>query len=297
MREERSPFVEASSLALHVGASLGMAPRFATAHLATHNKAVAGIRKSFTSLPDEFLFIDENTRGILSLQRVAEALMKIVYLGVSSPVADVMFDTAKRALRDVLEFNTRLFEKLDVQRFFYSVRPYYKPYRVGRQEYRGANAGDFSGINEIDLLLGLCQANNPYYAQLLVDKMLFMLPSDQARLRDCMMRTSLLNELLALAPEHSSTDWFQRNARAYLEVCELFGRTAVQHHDTLVKRFIEEPAQDVKENHLAGITASGPPLSVLLRALEVLRDLRTGADRHDIPTRHTDLARLRHYVR
>jgi hypothetical protein len=297
MREERSPFVEASSLALHVGASLGMAPRFATAHLATHNRAVAGIRKSFTSLPDEFLFIDENTRGILSLQRVAEALMKIVHLGVSSPVADVMFDTAKNALRDVIKFNTRLFEKLDVQRFFYCVRPYYKPYRVGRQEYRGANAGDFSGINEIDLLLGVCQANNPYYAQLLVDKMLFMLPSDQARLRDCMMRTSLLDELLALGAEHCAADWFQQNARAYLEVCDLFGQTAVQHHNALVKRFIEEPAQDVKEDHLAGITASGPPLSVLLRALEVLRDLRTAADRHDIPTRHADLARLRHCVR
>jgi hypothetical protein len=296
MREERSPFVEASSLALHVGASLGVAPRFATAHLATHNKAVAGTRKSFTTLRDEFLFIDENTRGILSLQRVAEALTRIIHLGVSSPVADVMFDTAKDALRDVIKFNTRLFEQLDVQRFFYSVRPYYKPYRVGRQEYRGANAGDFSGINEIDLLLGLCQANNPYYAQLLVDKMLFMLPSDQARLRDCMMRTSLLDELLALAAEHSSTDWFQQNARAYLEVCDLFGRTAVQHHNTLVKRFIEEPAQDVKEDHLAGITASGPPLSVLLRALEVLRDLRTAADRHDIPTRHADLTRLRAYV-
>jgi len=296
MREERSPFVEASSLALHVGASLGMAPRFATAHLATHNKAVAGIRKSFTSLRDEFLFIDENTRGILSLQRVAEALTKIVHLGVSSPVSDVLFDTAKNALRDVIRFNTRLFEKLDVQRFFCSVRPYYKPYRVGRQEYRGANAGDFSGINEIDLLLGLCQANNPYYAQLLVDKMLFMLPSDQARLRDCMMRTSLLDELLALAPEHSSTDWFRQNARAYLEVCDLFGQTAVQHHNTLVKRFIEEPAQDVKESHLAGITASGPPLSVLLRALEVLRDLRTATDRHDIPTRHADLARLRRHI-
>ncbi len=296
LREERSPFVEASSLALHVGASLGMAPRFATAHLATHNKAVLGIRKSFTSLPDEFLFIDENTRGILSLQKVAEALMKIVHLGVSSPVADILFDTAKDGLREVIRFNRRLFEKLDVQRFFYSVRPYYKPYRVGRQEYRGANAGDFSGINEIDLLLGLCRANNPYYAQLLVDKMLFMLPSDQARLRDCMMRTSLLDELLALAPAHSSADWFRQNARAYLEVCDLFGQTALQHHDTLVKRFIEEPAMDVGEDHLAGITASGPPLSVLLRALEALRDLRTAADRNDIPTRHADLAELRGYV-
>jgi Domain of unknown function (DUF1864) len=297
MREEKSPFVEASSLAFHVGASLGMAPRFATAHLATHNKAVAGVRKSFTSLPDEFLFIDENTRGILSLQRVAEALTKIVQLGVSSPVADVLFDTSKDALRDVIRFNTRLFEKLDVARFFYCVRPYYKPYRVGRQEYRGANAGDFSGINEIDLLLGLCQANNPYYAQLLVDKMLFMLPSDQARLRDCMMRISLLDELLALAEQHSAADWFQQNARAYLEVCDLFGQTAVQHHDALVKRFIEEPALQVKETHLAGITASGPPLPVLLRSLEVLRDLRVAADRHDIPTRHADLMKLRSYVR
>lgn len=296
MREERSPFVEASSLALHVGASLGMAPRFATAHLATHNRAVNGIRKSFTSLRDEFLFIDENTRGILSLQKVAEALMKIVHLGVSSPVADVLFETAAGGLREVIRFNRRLFDELDVQRFFYSVRPYYKPYRVGRQEYRGANAGDFSGINEIDLLLGVCQANNPYYAQLLVDKMLFMLPVDQARLRDCMMRTSLLDELLALAPAHRHTDWFQQNAKAYLEVCELFGQTAVQHHDTLVKRFIEDPAQSVKEDHLPGITASGPPLSVLLRTLEVLRDLRAVADRHDIPTRYADITRLRGYL-
>src|SRR5215472_16494488 len=39
-REERSPFPEASSLAMHVGASLGMVPRFATAHLTTHNMAL-----------------------------------------------------------------------------------------------------------------------------------------------------------------------------------------------------------------------------------------------------------------
>lgn len=292
-REERSPFREASSLALHVGASLGMAPRFATAHLATHNRALAGVRKSFTSLRDEFLFIDENTRGILSLQRAADALAGVVHLGVSSPVADVMFDAAKSALRDVIRFNGRLMEQLDVQRFFYSVRPYYKPYRVGRQEYRGANAGDFSGINEIDLLLGLCPANDAYYSQLLVDKMLFMLPSDQARLRDCMTRRSLLDELLALRNEHAGTDWFQKNTRAYLEICELFGQSATQHHDGLVKRFIEGPAAALDQELLQGITASGPPLPVLLRSLELLRDLRVAADRQDIATRHHDLAALR----
>jgi hypothetical protein len=292
-REERSPFREASSLALHVGASLGMAPRFATAHLATHNRALAGVRKSFTSLRDEFLFIDENTRGILSLQRAADALASVVHLGVSSPVADVMFDAAKTALRDVIRFNGRLMEQLDVQRFFYSVRPYYKPYRVGRQEYRGANAGDFSGINEIDLLLGLCRANDAYYSQLLVDKMLFMLPSDQARLRDCMTRTSLLDELLALRKGHAGSDWFQKNTRAYLEICELFGQSAAQHHDGLVKRFIEGPAAGLNQEHLQGVTASGPPLPVLLRSLELLRDLRIAAKRSDLATRHDDLAALR----
>jgi hypothetical protein len=296
-REERSPFTEASSLALHIGASLGMAPRFSTAHLSTHNKARAGVRKSFTLLPDEFLFIDENTRGILSLQRVADALTRIVHLGVSSPVADVMFEEAKAALRDVIRFNERLMADLDVERFFYSVRPYYKPYRVGRQEYRGANAGDFSGINEIDLLLGLCRANDPYYAQLLVDKMLFMIPTDQARLRDCMTRTSLLDELLSLAPANANRDWFQANAAAYLEVCDLFGRTAAQHHDGLVQRFIAAPAASLDEKGLEGITASGPPLPVLLRSLEVLRDLRLAADRPGIASRCEDLGRLRRFVR
>jgi hypothetical protein len=292
-REERSPFPEACSLAIHCGASLGMAPRFATAHLTLHNRARAGVRKSFTSLPDEFLFIDENTRGILSLQRAADALTAIVHLGVSSPAADVMFEAARQSLGEVLLTNERLIASLDVQRFFYCVRPYYKPYRVGRQEYRGANAGDFSGINELDLLLGLCRANDPYYGQLLVDKMLFMLPGDQTRLKDCMARRSLLDELLELLPDHTAAGWFQRNARAFLEVCDLFGQTAAQHHDQLVKRFIEQPATHLGVEQTQGLTASGPPLPVLLRSLQVLRDLRVAADRPDIPTRHRDLARLR----
>jgi hypothetical protein len=297
VREEKSPFPEASSLAMHVGASLGMAPRFSTGHLATYNKARAGVRKSFTTLADEFLFIDENTRGILSLQRAADALTSVVHLGVSSPVADVMFDAARQALGDVIRCNDRLMRNLDVQRFFYSVRPYYKPYRVGRQEYRGANAGDFSGINELDLILGLCRANDPNYAQLLVDKMQFMLPADQGRLRNCMTFTSLLDEFLLLVDDYADADWFQANAAAYLEVCDLFGRTAAQHHNSLVKRFIEAPAENLKEPALRGITASGPPLPVLLHSLEVLRDMRLAADRGDIATRHRDLNRLRNAVK
>ena len=295
-REEKSPFPEASSLAMHVGASIDMAPRFATAHLATHNLAVRGVRKSFTSLVDEFLFIDENIRGILGLQRAADALGRIVHLGVSSPIAGQLFDDAAAALVDVIGFNQRLADELDVERFFFCVRPYYKPYRVGRTEYRGANAGDFSGINEIDLLLGLTRANDPYYAQLLVDKMPFMLPSEQARLRECMTYRSLLDELLLLADDCGREDWFQANVRGFLRVCGLFGDYARQHHDLLVDKFITGPSVKLSEPHLKGVTASGPPLPVLLRSLRILRDYRCAEPQSDSVTRYPDIQRLRQLV-
>jgi Domain of unknown function (DUF1864) len=292
-REHRSPHEEATALGLHIGASVGVVPRFATSHLATHNLARDGRQKSFTSLPDELLFLDYNTRGILAYKRAADALARIAPLGISHAVSETLFDVARDALEDVGRFNDVLFAELDVDRFFYSVRPYYKPYRVGRQEYRGANAGDFSGINEIDLLLGLCRGNDPYYAQLLVEKMLFMRPEDQESLRDCLRRPSFLDQFLDTLGVSGGSEWFRRNAAAFLHVCEQHGRVAAQHHDQLVARFIEQPSNALDEAHLEQITASGPPLPALLASLEVLRDLRLAAPRDDIPSRHTDVERLR----
>lgn len=210
---------------------------------------------------------------------------------MSSPIAEQLFEDAGAALTDVVRTNARLFSELDIERFFYCVRPYYKPYRVGRTEYRGANAGDFSGVNEIDLLLGLTQANDPYYAQLLVDKMPFMLPSEQARLRECMTYPSLLDEFLMLIDDYSQESWFRANTRAYLTVCDRFAETARQHHDMLVDKFIVVPADKLTEVDLQGVTASGPPLPVLLRSLKLLRDYRCAEPASG--TRHEDLARLR----
>lgn len=295
-REEKSPFHEASALGLHIGASIGVAPRFATSHLATHNFAVDGRPKSFTWLADEKLFLDYNTRGIFAYQRAADALKRVTSIGVSHPVAETLFEDASNALEDVAKWNAVLYRELDVDRFFYSVRPYYKPYRVGRQEYRGANAGDFSGINEIDLLTGLARANDPYYAQLLVDKMLFMRPEDQASLRDCMRRRDFLDLLLEQLPAAKDEPWFRQNARAFIAVCDAHGRAAIQHHNLLVARFIQRPSVALDQGRLSQVTASGPPLPVLLRSLELLRDLRSAAPRQDIQTRHEDLQRLRDAV-
>ena len=74
-------------------------------------------------------------------------------------------------------------------------RPYYKPHRVGKEVYRGANAGDFAEINQIDLLLRLCRGNDPYYGQIMQEKIRFMLPDDigTAHEQPASLRRSLQN--------------------------------------------------------------------------------------------------------
>ena len=59
-------------------------------------------------------------------------------------------------------------------------------------------------------------------------------------------------------------------------------------------QFIVEPGgRSARRSGSRASTASGPPLPVLIRALEMLRDYRMAAARPDLETRHADLARLR----
>ena len=293
-REKKSPLAEASALAMQLGASLGVIPRFASCHLETHNRAVNGEYKTFTSLEDEKTFIDFNTRGVFSFIRASEALRNCLPLGVSHPITHDLLSAAKVALDEVYDSNARLFDQLDINRFFYCVRPYYRPHRVGLHEYRGANAGDFAGINVIDLLLGVCKADDPYYSQLLVDKFLFMRPDDQLVLRDCMRRKSLLDSFLDYQAEHKNDPWFQTNLRMFLEVCEAHGRVAIQHHERLVHKFIERPAESGSHTDQADLTASGPPLPVLLKGLRKLCDMRCAApDTKGFDTRYRDIQGLK----
>jgi hypothetical protein len=128
--------------------------------------------------------------------------------------------------------------------------------------------------------------------------MLFMLPQDQARLRECMTYRSLLDELLAVADRHSNEAWFQQNARSFLEVCELFAQTANQHHDMLVKRFIEKPAEksrrDRPARHYRERAATAGAAAV---ARDAARSARRHATRSDLATRCDDLAKLRGLTR
>ena len=291
-RDSTSPLREASALALHIAASIGVTPRFATAHLCTHNKAVDGRYKSFTSLKDELLFIDYNTRGIFGYKRAGDALLKIHELGISHPVANDLFVVAKQAVQDVIDSNEILFATLDTNEFFYAVRPYYKTHHVGSQTYRGANAGDFAAINVIDMLLGLCFANEPSYSRMLVDKFLYMMPEDQKVLRNCMRKVSLM-DLFLEGQSHYKSPWFQKNLGVFIELCELHGEAAAQHHNQLVEKYIVKPSVSMDQKHLKQITASGPPLPVLIKALKDLCDCRMATKREDIRTRYKDMKKLK----
>ena len=79
-RETTSPLAEASALALQLGASLGVTPRFATSHLSTHNRAIDGSYKCFTSLEAERVFLEYNTRSIFAFKRAADALVRTLPL-------------------------------------------------------------------------------------------------------------------------------------------------------------------------------------------------------------------------
>jgi len=288
-----SPLADASTISFQLGSALGVAPRFMATHLGIYNRAKNGVYRTFTHLEDEYIFIDYNTLGTLAYKKASDALERAMRFGVTHTLTEYLFNDAKSALEEVLKFNEILDKKLDVDRFFFNVRPYYKPYRIGRRDYRGANAGDFAAINEIDLLLGLCSRDDPFYLDIMVDKEAYMPQSEQLRLQDSIGKTSFMDEFLDEKDRCKSLPQFQKNLRMFMQVCDIHGRAYAFHHDQLVNKYIEKPAVNIPETQKENLTASGPPLPVLIRSLGKLRDLRMAEDRDDIPSRYSDLQKLK----
>ena len=80
----------------------------------------------------------------------------------------------------------------------------------------------------------------------------------------------------------------------FLEVCEAHGRVAIQHHERLVHKFIERPAESGAHAEQTDLTASGPPLPVLLKGLRKLCDMRCAAsDTQGFDTRFRDIQSLK----
>jgi hypothetical protein len=263
-----------------IGAALGVVPRFVFAHQSLFNEAIAGRYRTFTSLPDEEIFIRFNALGVFAYYRAADALRGIANIGVSSVVAGYLLDEAEAALGDVLRFNQELGKQLDVDRFFFNIRPYFKTYRVGDRDYRGANAGDFSAINEIDVTLGLCSMADPFYRAVVREKSGHVPPADQPVMRSLDQIPSLAKMFRAEFDAHGATPEWKANAARFRAVCKAHGAAYAYHHQRLVKGYVEAPSKTATSAHTAGVTSSGPPLEEVMSMLGRLAQMR--AARPDI---------------
>jgi hypothetical protein len=262
------------AVSMRIGNAIGVAPRFVFAHQSLFNEAIAGRFRTFTSLPDEEVFIRFNALGVIAYYRAAEALRGIERLGVSSAVAAYLFDQAEAALKDVLRFNQDLAKHLDVERFFFNIRPYFKTYRVGDVEHRGANAGDFSAINEIDVTLGVCRMTDPFYRAIVTEKSRHVPPDDQRILQALDRRTSIADLFRSERAANGDTPQLQANADRFFAVCKAHGAAYAFHHQRLVKAYVEAPSKTAASAHTAGITSSGPPLEEVMGMLQRLAEMR-----------------------
>ncbi|GAA0220293.1 DUF1864 family protein [Saccharothrix mutabilis subsp. mutabilis] len=269
--EDAEVLAPAWALATRLGTSLGVAPRYVFAH-----QSLAGFR-TFTSLPDEQAFVRQNGLAVVAYERAAHALRTVAGMGVADPMVEYLLQDARQALDDVLKFNRGLAETVDPQRFYLGIRPYFRPHRVGAHVYRGVNAGDFAAVNEIDLLLGLCRADDPFYQRIVAEKLPYVPPDHQTRLHTAVLAEPLLHRFLR-EPVH---------ARLFLDVCKAHGAAYALHHGRLVKPFLEAQAGAAQD-----VTASGPPLSVVVAELAHLVDLRTARPRAGAFGAHEELRRL-----
>jgi hypothetical protein len=282
-------------LAVALSTSLGVAPRFSSAHQHLHNRAVDGAFYTFTKLDSERIFLTYNGLAVMAYRRAAHALFGIPPLGVSNALATYHFSDALAALGNVMGYSRTLADELDRDRFFYNIRPYFKSHRVGQHEYRGANAGDFAAINAVDVLLGLCSPHDPFYQWVTTDKYPYVPPEDQSVLRALVTTESLLAALLRELEAGPVSPSLRENAELFLALCKQHGAATVFHHHRLVVPYLEEPAANTPSR--PDITASGPPLEVVVETLARLRDLRAARQRPGLETARPALDRVQELLK
>lgn len=263
------------TISMRIGTTLGVAPRFVFAHQALFNTAAGGRVQTFTALEDEILWVRLNASAVLAYRKASRALADIPGLGVSNPLVLQLLHEARSGLADVLRLNRSLAQQLDVDRFCFNIRPYFKSYTIGSTEYRGANAGDFAAINQIDILLGLCSPADPFYQRVINDKARYVPPNDLRAMRNLDDLPSILGLFIDELERVGATPEWTANATAFLAVLKAHGAAYAFHHQRLVRPFFERPARTTGSVHPAGVTSSGPPLDEVMRVLTRLLELRT----------------------
>ena len=260
-------------------------PRFVFAHQSLFNEAIAGRYRTFTSLPDEDIFIRFNALGVLAYYRAAEALRGIANIGVSSVVAAYLFDETEAALADVLRFNQDLAKQLNVERFFFNIRPTSRPIRWrGRLSRR--RTGATSRDHEIDVTLGPCRMDDPFDRAIVRERPL-RAPTITRTLESLDRRPSLLRSVCDELDSHGDhPEWQGERADSFsLQGHGARMRFIIRHGQGVV----EAPVKKPRERANSWSESSGPPLDEVMGMLQRLLDLRIARD-------HQDIARLQHAI-
>ena len=245
----------------------GTAPRAIIHHFTVDNIAVEGAYRGFTHSDDEKHFFRIGTDAMIAYDEAAQGLKRVQAIGISHPLsADMLKDVGKTIGK--VEQAYREIEILKPGSFYGDIMPYLMAHKIRSKAVRGFSAGDFGSANEVDLLIGVCGLDDPFYSGICLEKMPYMRRHGQESLRSVCQYRSMLDLFLEVSHQ-SEESWFKESGNAFLDVIEANRSVAKRHHDSLVDKYLTRAIPD--DAH-AG--QAKEHLAHMLKFLERIRDLR-----------------------
>ncbi len=251
----------------------------------TYNRAVNGTYRTFTWRSAEKTFLDYNTRSAFAYMRAADALGRIHPMGVSHPAVHDLLVDARNALQDALALNTEL-----------GRRPRRRRVLLLRSPVLQAVPGRLPGVPRCERRRLRRVQPDRHAARTVQPHRPVVHPGRAREVPVPDTRRATAAPRVVPPPEPA-----RQPPRPCRRAATRTGSGGTPRPTSTCARPTEQPqlntttissttssprpAERIPAEHLDGITASGPPLDVLLRALEGLRDRRLAADRDDIPTR------------
>jgi hypothetical protein len=253
----------------------GTAPRAIINHFTIDNIAIDGEYRGFTHSVDEKLFFDFGTIAMLAYEEASSALKKVQSLGFSHPLSIDFLQKASKALNKVEQTYQKV-EQLKPMSFYGEIMPYLSAHKIRSKSVRGFSAGDFGSANEVDLQLGVCVLEDPFYAGICLEKMPYMRRRGQDSLREVCGFNNILDQFL-LHSNMSESPWYKDAGKAFLGVIEANRSVGKRHHDVIIEKYLTKAIPDDENQNEARAH-----LSQMVKFLERIRDLRA-AEIDNIP--------------
>lgn len=245
---------------------LGVASRFIVYPYIRQSVASGSSPVTFTSSPEERVFLVRNRTSIDLYTQVANCLFRARESVVgsessskaSSPSVIEDLDGAARCLAEVKKTFSAMFDDMTPMFFFSQLVPFYSPVVVEGVPHRPADARDQPGVFCTDLLLGV--ADPRYIEEQVIPNLHYLIPEHQDLVRRALPPASgILNWLweraLCVAPEKISRGEVAKKLRdlELVSFAEKIVAVANAHaelgkvHMALVLKFMNSPLEQCKE--------------------------------------------------